>query len=73
MLHLPADRAPRVERSSVDRESTGGGGGSGSYVSGGDSDDYTRRGRHPDNLQVFVGNLPHNVSEAEMRDYFESM
>ena len=32
-----------------------------------------RRGiRFPDNQQLFVGNLPHNVSEEEIRQFFES-
>jgi RNA recognition motif-containing protein len=32
-----------------------------------------RRGaRYPDSHQLFVGNLPHNVAEQELRKFFES-
>lgn len=40
----------------------------------GDSDSLSgRRGsRYPDSHQLFVGNLPHNITERELRTYFES-
>jgi hypothetical protein len=64
-------RTARVDRASADRESSAGGV-TGSGVSGGESEEFGRRSRYPDNLQVFVGNLPHNFSEAELKEYFES-
>lgn len=36
----------------------------------GDADD-PRRPRHPDSHQVFVGNLPHHMSETELKAFFE--
>jgi len=33
-----------------------------------------RRGvRYPDSHQLFVGNLPHNVSEEELKTFFEGL
>jgi len=61
-------RVPRSEqRISVDRDS---GMIVGSLVT--DSEDTVRRPRYADNLQIFVGNLPHVFTESDMRDYFES-
>ena len=34
--------------------------------------DEDRRSRYPDNQQLFVGNLPHTISENELISYFES-
>ncbi len=34
-------------------------------------DDMGRRSRYPDNCQVFVGNLPHYMTEKDLKDYFE--
>ena len=63
-------RQPRSEqRISVDRDS-------GVVVStaAGDGEDTLRRPgpRYADNLQIFVGNLPHIYTDHELRDYFES-
>jgi len=33
--------------------------------------DRMPRSRHPDSQQVFVGNLPHNITEIQLRQYFE--
>ena len=59
---------PRSEpRISVDRDS--------GVVVGtpaGDGEDTVRRPRYADNLQIFVGNLPHVFTEQDLRDYFES-
>ncbi|KAI0217018.1 Ras GTPase-activating protein-binding protein 2 [Lamellibrachia satsuma] len=33
--------------------------------------DEDRRSRYPDNQQLFVGNLPHTISENELISYFE--
>ena len=35
-------------------------------------EDMNRRSRYPDNQQLFVGNLPHTISEIELISYFES-
>lgn len=34
--------------------------------------DDTRRSRYPDTQQLFVGNLPHSISEKELKAYFEN-
>ena len=73
----------RMERD-VSRTSTGGGGGGpgsggppgggggGGGPPGGEPGVETRRSRYPDSHQVFVGNLPHNLSDAELRSFFAS-
>jgi len=38
----------------------------------GGEDKRPERPRYPDNQQVFVGNLPANISEFEVRDFFRS-
>ena len=40
---------------------------------GGMEMDDTRRTRYPDNQQLFVGNLPHNIQEKDLKTFFESM
>ena len=61
-------RAPRSEqRISVDRDS-----GVLIGTAAGDSEDTVRRPRYADNVQIFVGNLPHVFTDHELRDYFES-
>ena len=35
-------------------------------------EDVNRRSRYPDNQQLFVGNLPHTISEIELISFFES-
>lgn len=56
---------PRPERISREREPmmTRGGGPM-------DMDD-PRRARFPDNQQLFVGNLPHNIQERDLKSFFE--
>ncbi len=44
----------------------------GSRSSAIDSDDINRRSRYPDSQQLFVGNLPHNIADKELKTYFES-
>lgn len=68
-LKLVVCRAPRSEqRISVDRDS-----GVVVGTAAGDSEDAIRRPpRYADNVQIFVGNLPHVFSDHELRDYFES-
>ena len=58
----PRERMRERERTSVSRTDDG------------DSDSLSgRRGsRYPDSHQLFVGNLPHNITERELRTYFES-
>ena len=34
-----------------------------------ESDD-SRRSRYPDSHQVFVGNLPHNTTEMDLKNFF---
>lgn len=34
--------------------------------------DDTRRSRYPDSHQLFVGNLPHNIAEKELKAHFEA-
>ena len=36
-----------------------------------ENEDRVPRSRHPDNQQVFVGNLPHNITEQQLKTYFE--
>jgi len=61
-------RAPRSEqRISVDRDS-----GVVVGTAAGDGEDSVRRPRYADNVQIFVGNLPHVFTDHELRDYFES-
>lgn len=44
------------------------------HGSGGDDRRHREeRIQHPDSQQVFVGNLPPNISEFELRDFFKSM
>lgn len=40
----------------------------------GDSDSQSGRprSRFPDSHQLFVGNLPHNITEKELEDFFTS-
>lgn len=59
---LPRERMRERERTSVSRTDDG------------DSDSLSgRRGsRYPDSHQLFVGNLPHNITERELRTYFET-
>merc|ERR1712226_1450157 len=40
--------------------------------SGDQGDDFSRRSRYPDSQQLFVGNLPHSISEVELKKYFET-
>lgn len=58
----PRENRPRErERVSVSRDD-------------GDSDSQSgrqQRSRFPDNQQLFVGNLPHNITEKELKDFFE--
>ncbi|KAJ8318431.1 hypothetical protein KUTeg_003522 [Tegillarca granosa] len=69
----PAGGAPQPQRPSRaqrdrfrDRERT-----SMSRDGDGDSDSQNRRGsRFPDSHQLFVGNLPHNITEKELWDFF---
>lgn len=49
-----------------DRDSSRGTGGIGE---GGE--DFNRRSRYPDSQQLFVGNLPHNIQEKELKTFFE--
>ena len=35
-------------------------------------EDMRQRSRYPDTQQLFVGNLPHTISEEELTSYFES-
>lgn len=37
-----------------------------------DSQSGRPRSRFPDNQQLFVGNLPHNITERELQDFFTS-
>jgi len=65
-----ACRAPRSEqRLSVDRDS---GGVAVTATAAGDTEDLIRRPRYADNVQIFVGNLPHVFTDRDLRDYFES-
>ena len=41
--------------------------------SGMEAGDDSRRSRFPDSQQLFVGNLPHTISEKELKQFFESM
>lgn len=55
----PRDRFRDRERTSMSRDGDG------------DSDSQNRRGsRFPDSHQLFVGNLPHNITEKELWDFF---
>ncbi|XP_064617733.1 LOW QUALITY PROTEIN: ras GTPase-activating protein-binding protein 2-like [Liolophura sinensis] len=60
-------RVPRPRNRDRERGSIG------RNESEGDTDSQSgRRGsRYPDSHQLFVGNLPHNISEKELKDYFE--
>ena len=49
--------------------SRSGTGPSGPPGGGMDSDD-SRRSRYPDSHQVFVGNLPHNTTEIDLKSFF---
>jgi Ras GTPase-activating protein-binding protein 1 len=61
-------RSPLIDRPSMERDTSSGFGCQGSS----EFEDSTRRPpRHPDNQQVFVGNLPHIISDHELRQYFE--
>lgn len=58
----PRDNRPRErERVSMSRDD-------------GDSDSQSGRprSRFPDSHQLFVGNLPHNITEKELEDFFTS-
>jgi len=64
-----SSRAPRSEqRISVDRDS----GVVVTATAAGDGEDPVRRPRYADNVQIFVGNLPHIFTDHDLRDYFES-
>ena len=41
--------------------------------SGMEAGDDSRRSRFPDSQQLFVGNLPHTISQKELKQFFESM
>ena len=60
----PRENRPRErDRTSVSRDD------------GGDSDSQSgrqQRSRFPDSQQLFVGNLPHNITEKELEDFFKS-
>jgi len=63
-VRVPRSEPPRV---SVDHDS-------GIVVgsASGDTEETIRRPRFADNIQIFVGNLPHVFTDQELRDYFES-
>jgi hypothetical protein len=63
---VPCYRVPRTDRLSVDHDAGVAGG------SDGEDSSSRRMIRYPDNQQVFVGNLPHIVTDMELRDFFES-
>jgi len=68
MLFVCIGRVPRSEpRLSIDRDS-----GVGVGTAAGDGEETMRRPRFADNVQIFVGNLPHVFTDQELRDYFES-
>jgi RNA recognition motif-containing protein len=61
LFRQPRENRPR-DRVSVSRDD-------------GDSDSQSgrqQRSRFPDSQQLFVGNLPHNITEKELKDFFES-
>ena len=70
-------REPRPERDSsrssgVAQSGPGRDGPNAPAASGmGEGDDFRRPIRLPDNQQLFVGNLPHNVSDKELKEQFE--
>lgn len=57
-------RAPRPQRPERPRERE-------SSRSGTEVED-SRRSRYPDTQQLFVGNLPHSITEKELKAYFET-
>ncbi|GAB1606603.1 ras GTPase-activating protein-binding protein 2-like [Argonauta hians] len=66
----PQPQRPRIQKDRMrERDRT-----SASRTDDGDSDSLSsRRGsRYPDSHQLFVGNLPHNITEKELRTYFEN-
>lgn len=48
-------------------------GGRGGGNLAGDTDDSRRnlQPMYPDNQQVFVGNVPHTITDADLKEYFE--
>lgn len=73
-IFLITDRAPREryvdrERNSVSR---GDGDGDADSVNGRRSNSVGGGGsKYADNQQLFVGNLPLNITEAELKEFFE--
>ena len=76
---LPRRSEPRVERDSSRTGAPAHGAprdgptSSSSGLGGGESDDFRRAIRLPDSQQLFVGNLPHNVGDKELREQFEGL
>lgn len=58
-------RAPRPPRTDRPRERDNSRGG------GTENDENRLRSRFPDSHQLFVGNLPHSISEKELKSFFE--
>ncbi|OWF52643.1 ras GTPase-activating protein-binding protein 2-like isoform X2 [Mizuhopecten yessoensis] len=72
-------RAPRQQRGERFRDRDRGGFGRGEGDGDADSQGGRRGGpmgggasRHPDSHQLFVGNLPHNITEKELIDFFNA-
>ena len=69
-------RAPREGRFERDRSNTsrgeeGDGDGMGVRRGGGGGGGGGIGTKYPDSHQLFVGNLPHNISERELKVFFE--
>ena len=62
IVRLFQRRSPPSERSSLDRDGT--------FLADPNSDSQARTMQS--NHQLFVGNLPHDLTNDELRDFFES-
>lgn len=41
------------------------------WTPGPNEDSVSKRSTYPDNQQLFVGNLPHSVTDKELQEFFE--
>ena len=64
-------REPRRDRGERRDRGGGGGGGGRRLVDSSDSrDDRGRSSRFPDSHQLFVGNLPQDINDDELKNFF---